>query len=388
MKIDDRIYELISGKLENMLSSEEELELSNWLSEDVEHEKVFAEVKKIRDQAKLLHRNFTPDTENVLKRLKGNRGKKVVFRGWWKYAAILIVPLGIALGLWQGLKREQVVEYRQFSAISTPGTERAILKLLDGKTVLLDSTMKSSLIAQGTDVRIEMDSNRLLRYSPNDSIAVSDVDKNNELIIPKGGEYQIILADGTRVWLNSASKLTFPPYFTGAERRVTLSGEAFFDVAHDDKKPFIVETARMDVKVLGTRFNVNAYEDNEVVSATLVNGSVEVFSGEQQTIRLAPGEQAYGKERELEKREVNVRLYTSWIDGKFMFNNTELEEIAKQISRWYDVQIFFSNENVKKVRFTGAIMKFKPLEDLIRMIEKTSQVRFSVKNKTIVISEE
>ena len=387
MKIDDRIYELISGKLENMLSSEEELELSNWLSEDVEHEKVFAEVKKIRDQAKLLHRNFTPDTENVLKRLKGNRGKKVVFRGWWKYVAILIVPLGIALGLWQGLKREQVVEHRQFSAISTP-TERAILKLLDGETVLLDSTMKSSLIAQGTDVRIEMDSNRLLRYSPNDSIAVSDVDKNNELIIPKGGEYQIILADGTRVWLNSASKLTFPPYFTGAERRVTLSGEAFFDVAHDDKKPFIVETARMDVKVLGTRFNVNAYEDNEVVSATLVNGSVEVFSGEQQTIRLAPGEQAYGKESELEKREVNVRLYTSWIDGKFMFNNTELEEIAKQISRWYDVQIFFSNENVKKVRFTGAIMKFKPLEDLIRMIEKTSQVRFSVKNKTIVISEE
>ena len=182
--------------------------------------------------------------------------------------------------------------------------------------------------------------------------------------------------------------MTFPPYFTGAERRVTLSGEAFFDVAHDDKKPFIVETARMDVKVLGTRFNVNAYEDNEVVSATLVNGSVEVFSGEQQTIRLAPGEQAYGKESELEKREVNVRLYTSWIDGKFMFNNTELEEIAKQISRWYDVQIFFSNENVKKVRFTGAIMKFKPLEDLIRMIEKTSQVRFSVKNKTIVISEE
>ena len=388
MKIDDRIYELISGKLENMLSSEEELELSNWLSEDVEHEKVFAEVKKIRDQAKLLHRNFTPDTENVLKRLKGNRGKKVVFRGWWKYVAILIVPLGIALGLWQGLKREQVVEHRQFSAISTPGTERAILKLLDGETVLLDSTMKSSLIAQGTDVRIEMDSNRLLRYSPNDSIAVSDVDKNNELIIPKGGEYQIILADGTRVWLSSASKLTFPPYFTGAERRVTRSGEAFFDVAHDDKKPFIVETARMDVKVLGTRFNVNAYEDNEVVSATLVNGSVEVFSGEQQTIRLAPGEQAYGKESELEKREVNVRLYTSWIDGKFMFNNTELEEIAKQISRWYDVQIFFSNENVKKVRFTGAIMKFKPLEDLIRMIEKTSQVRFSVKNKTIVISEE
>ena len=387
MKIDDRIYELISGKLENMLSSEEELELSNWLSEDVEHEKVFAEVKKIRDQAKLLHRNFTPDTENVLKRLKGNRGKKVVFRGWWKYVAILIVPLGIALGLWQGLKREQVVEHRQFSAISTPGTERAILKLLDGETVLLDSTMKSSLIAQGTDVRIEMDSNRLLRYSPNDSIAVSDVDKNNELIIPKGGEYQIILADGTRVWLNSASKLTFPPYFTGAERRVTLSGEAFFDVAHDDKKPFIVETARMDVKVLGTRFNVNAYEDNEVVSATLVNGSVEVFSGEQQTIRLAPGEQAYGKESELEKREVNVRLYTSWIDGKFMFNNTELEEIAKQISRWYDVEVVFTHPSLRDAHFTLEIKRYDNISDVLVRIEKTERVKFRVEGNVVTVDE-
>ena len=386
--MDDRIYELISGKLENVLSSEEEQELSSWLSEDVEHGKVFAEIEKIREQAKLLHRDFTPDTENVLKRLKGNRGKKVVFRHWWKYAAIFIVPLGIALGLWQGLKREQVVEHRQFSAISTPGTERAILKLLDGKTVILDSTMTSSLIAQGTNVRIEMDSNRLLRYSPSDSMTILDENKNNELIIPKGGEYQIMLADGTKVWLNSASKLTFPQYFTGNERRVILSGEAFFEVTRDVKKPFIVETARMDVKVLGTRFNVNAYEDNKEVSTTLVNGSVEVSSGDQQTIRLVPGEQAYGEENELEKREVNVRLYTSWIEGKFMFNNTELEEIAKQISRWYDVQIFFSNENVKNVRFTGAIMKFKPLDDLIRMIEKTSQVRFSVKNKTIIISEE
>ena len=114
---------------------------------------------------------------------------------------------------------------------------------------------------------------------------------------------------------------------------------------------------------------------------------MEIISGDQQAFRLVPGEQAYGKENELEKREVNVRLYTSWIDGKFLFNNTELEEIAKQISRWYDVEIFFSSESVKKVRFTGAIVKFKPLEDLVRMIESTSQVRFSVKGRTIVISE-
>lgn len=387
MKIDDRVYELISGKLDDRLSPMEETELSDWLAEDVKHEKIYAEIKKIRDQVKLLHRDFAPDTENVLKRVKRGRGRSIGFRYWWKYAALFILPLGVALILWQGMKNESVEVHRQFSAVSRPGGERAILKLYDGKTVMLDSTMKSSLIAHEANVRIEMDSNHLLRYSSYDSIGITDANKNNELIIPKGGEYQVVLADGTKVWLNSASRLIYPQSFMGKERRVVLSGEAFFDVAHDAERPFIVETSRMNVKVLGTRFNVNDYDDNEKVSTTLVNGSVEIFSGGQQAFRLVPGEQAYGKENELEKREVNVRLYTSWIDGKFLFNNTELEEIAKQISRWYDVEIFFSSENVKKVRFTGAIVKFKPLDDLVRMIESTSQVRFSVKGKTIVISE-
>lgn len=387
MKIDDRVYELISGKLDDRLSPMEETELSDWLAEDVKHEKIYAEIKKIRDQVKLLHRDFTPDTENVLKRVKRGRGRSIGFRYWWKYAALFILPLGVALILWQGMKNESVEVHRQFSAVSRPGGERAILKLYDGKTIMLDSTMKSSLIAHEANVRIEMDSNHLLRYSSYDSIGITDANKNNELIIPKGGEYQVVLADGTKVWLNSASRLIYPQSFMGKERRVVLSGEAFFDVAHDAERPFIVETSRMNVKVLGTRLNVNDYDDNEEVSTTLVNGSVEIFSGGQQAFRLVPGEQAYGKENELEKREVNVRLYTSWIDGKFLFNNTELEEIAKQISRWYDVEIFFSSENVKKVRFTGAIVKFKPLDDLVRMIESTSQVRFSVKGKTIVISE-
>lgn len=387
MKIDDRVYELISGKLDDRLSPMEETELSDWLAEDVKHEKIYAEIKKIRDQVKLLHRDFTPDTENVLKRVKRGRGRSIGFRYWWKYAALFILPLGVALILWQGMKNESVEVHRQFSAVSRPGGERAILKLYDGKTIMLDSTMKSSLIAHEANVRIEMDSNHLLRYSSYDSIGITDANKNNELIIPKGGEYQVMLADGTKVWLNSASRLIYPQSFMGKERRVVLSGEAFFDVAHDAERPFIVETSRMNVKVLGTRFNVNDYDDNEEVSTTLVNGSVEIVSGGQQAFRLVPGEQAYGKENELEKREVNVRLYTSWIDGKFLFNNTELEEIAQQISRWYDVEIFFSSENVKKVRFTGAIVKFKPLDDLVRMIESTSQVRFSVKGKTIVISE-
>ena len=385
MKIDDRIYELISGKLDDHLSPMEEAELSSWLAEDVGHEEVYAEIKKIRDQVKLLHRDFAPDTENVLKRVKRGRGRQIGFRYWWKYAALFILPLGVALVLWQGMKNEPVGVHRQFSAVSRPGGERAILKLYDGKTVMLDSTMKSSLIAHEANVRIEMDSNHLLRYSSHDSIGMANVNKNNELIIPKGGEYQVMLADGTKVWLNSASRLIYPQSFMGKERRVVLSGEAFFDVAHDAERPFIVETSRMNVKVLGTRFNVNDYDDNEEVSTTLVNGSVEIVSGGQQAFRLVPGEQAYGKENELEKREVNVRLYTSWIDGKFLFNNTELEEIAKQISRWYDVEFVFDDEEIKDYKFSGFIPRYESITNLFEILEQSANVSFVRKEDKKVI---
>ena len=387
MKIEDRVYELISGKLDDVLSEEEERESSGWLEADGEHRVIFDEMRRLPEQAKMSRREFNPDVEGTLRRLKVRGGKRIGLHAWWKYAAMFVLPLGIAFALWQGLKEKKIVLHRQFGEVARPGAERAVLKLFDGKTVVLDSTSGNMLIARGENVRVEVDSNRLLRYSREDTVVTSREERKNELIVPRGGEYQIVLADGTQVWLNSATKLIFPQNFTGKERRVVLSGEAFFEVARDENKPFIVETSRMDVKVLGTRFNVNAYTDNEMVSTTLVDGSVEVASGTQKPITLVPGEQAYGEAGELEKREVNVRLYTSWIDGRFMFNNVELEEIAKQISRWYDVEIFFTNENVKKIRFTGGMVKFKPLDDLIRMIESTSSVCFSVKGRTIVISE-
>ena len=128
MKIDDRVYELISGKLDDRLSPMEETELSSWLTEDVKHEEVYAEIKKIRDRAKLLHRDFVPDMENVLKRVKRGRERQISFRHWWKYVALFVLPLGVALVLWQGMKNEPVKEHRQFSAVSRPGGERAILK--------------------------------------------------------------------------------------------------------------------------------------------------------------------------------------------------------------------------------------------------------------------
>ena len=383
MKIEDRVYELISGKLDDVLSEEEERELSGWLEADGEHRVIFDEMRRLHEQAKLLRREFNPDVEGTLRRLKVRGGKRIGLHAWWKYAAMFVLPLGIAFALWQGLKEEKIVLHRQFGEVARPGAERAVLKLFDGKTVVLDSTSGNMLIARGENVRVEVDSNRLLRYSREDTVVTSREERKNELIVPRGGEYQIVLADGTRVWLNSATKLIFPQNFTGKERRVMLSGEAFFDVARDESKPFIVETSRMDVKVLGTRFNVNAYTDNEVVSTTLVDGSVEVASGTQKPITLVPGEQAYGEAGELEKREVNIRLYTSWIDGRFMFNNVELEEIAKQISRWYDVEVVFENEDLRQLEFSGNLDRYEDIGKFFKLFELGANVEFAIGNKVI-----
>ena len=384
MKIDDRVYELISGKLDDRLSPMEETELSDWLAEDVKHEKIYAEIKKIRDQVKLLHRDFTPDTENVLKRVKRGRGRSIGFRYWWKYAALFILPLGVALILWQGMKNESVEVHRQFSAVSRPGGERAILKLYDGKTIMLDSTMKSSLIAHEANVRIEMDSNHLLRYSSYDSFGITDANKNNELIIPKGGEYQVVLADGTKVWLNSASRLIYPQSFMGKERRVVLSGEAFFDVAKSGT-PFNVELNGFEVKVLGTRFNINAYEGETRFETTLERGSVEI-NVKGKMLLMEPGEQAViTNTGELSKQKVDVSLYTAWKDGYFVFEDERLEDVMNTVARWYDVNLFYQNPGVKEIRINGNISRYKDFSVLLEKIEKLDIVHFNIKGNDITV---
>lgn len=388
MEIEDYVYDLILGKLNDVLTPEEEADLVRWLAKTPEHELVFQEIEKFQKQVKGVRQDFHPDIENLLERLKReNRRKREVLPAWCRYAALFLLPLGIAFCLWNGMNREgKVEESRQFADVAHPGYEKAFLKLADGQLVVLDGITKDSLITEGNGVRVKTDSNRWLQYLIDSSVSLQGL-QQHELIVPRGGEYQLVLSDGTKVWLNASSRLSFPQSFLEKERRVKLSGEAFFEVARDVHRPFIVETSKMDVKVLGTRFNINAYEENREVYTTLVSGSVDIFSNKNLPLRLMPGEQAYSQSGRVEKKEVEAHLYTSWVDGKFIFRDTDLAEIAKQISRWYDVDIFFANERVKKIRFTGAIVKFKPMEELIGMIESTSSVRFSVKKGTIVISE-
>lgn len=386
--ITDRIHELVAGRLNGELSPQEDFELTKLLERYSECRELFEQLREIHQNAKMLGQKFEPDVERALMQVKKGRktGRRLRFRSLLRYAAILLLPLcvvGVLYFLHED-KRE-VVSNRNFSEVSIPGSSKAVLLLGNGRQIFLENTLSDTLIITEQGALISADSNHVLSYKC-DLPESPKVAGWNTLSVPRGGEYRLLLADGTEVWLNSSSTLTFPEFFAGHERRVKLSGEAFFEVSKDTEHPFIVEVDRMEIKVLGTKFNINSYGSEGNVYTTLVEGCVEVRNTGH-SLQLDPGEQACGDSFGLTKKEVNIAPYVSWRDGKFTFRNTNLEEICGQLSRWYDLNIFFSSEAARNIRFTGAILKFRPLEDVVRMIEETSSVRFSVKNKTIVISE-
>lgn len=381
--IPERIHELMALMLDGEQTTAEEREFGDWLSQNSAHEAVWHDYQKLHRELESLKMSFHTDVEFSLHRVKRIR-RHLIFRRWVGWAAIFVLPLVIGLWLWlSGSFQEDI--HRQFGQIASPGTDKAILQMANGRKVMLGAG-SDSVILVGNGTVIRNDSGKMLSYRIDSNSLTNEV-KMNKLIVPRGGEYRLTLCDGTRVWLNSSTVLSFPQVFTGDTRRVHLSGEAYFEVTPDASHPFIVSVSDLEVKVLGTSFDVADYGDEEVVRTTLVTGSVELYAAGYAPRMLVPGEQGrLGKEGwEIEK--VDVEQYTSWIDGRFVFRNTTLEEICRQISRWYDVDVFFSSEVIKKVRFTGVMLRFDPLENMIRMIETTSDVRFCVKGKTIVISE-
>ena len=206
----------------------------------------------------------------------------------------------------------------------------------------------------------------------------------NTLSVPRSTEYQVQLSDGTRVWLNSESELRYPVDFVSTERKVFLRGEAYFQVAKDTNKPFRVVVNDMMVEALGTGFNINAYQDDNCLRTTLVEGKVRVsYSDTRQECILVPGEQAVLKEGVLTSGQVNVDDIIAWKKGRFVFSDMPLETIANQLERWYDVEIRFDDTVAKYYRFTGVMKRYNELEQVLGLIEETTNVRFKVEGRQV-----
>lgn len=251
-----------------------------------------------------------------------------------------------------------------------------------GEVVPLKRDVKEVIVAD-TVLRVTNEGNTLVY-----SVMQGEVqeDTYNVLTVPVGGEFRVILSDGTMVFLNSGSELRYPEAFRDGQREVFLKGEAWFEVAKDSVRPFRVHAGEMDVRVLGTSFNVKAYERMESIATTLVTGSVEVTCNDE-SFRIVPGEQfEYRKGLKLASvREVDTELYTSWKDGYYKFRQASLEEIMTTLSVWYGLEVFYQNEEAKRLEFTGKVKRYEDVGNLLRKFEQTENVVFNRKGNNVII---
>ena len=211
----------------------------------------------------------------------------------------------------------------------------------------------------------------------------------NKVIVPTGGEYNLILSDGTTVYLNAESKIEFPVKFSGKERVVTLEGEAYFQVAASKKHPFIVKTKDMDVLVTGTEFNVKAYPDELNVQTTLLKGNVSVFTGfgKKEEVGIIPAQQAQWnrKKAALEVREVDPALFMAWRNGQFIFRQDRLEDIMRTLARWYDVEVVYLDESIKDMAFAGKLDRSEDITPILNVLRATDKLTVEVNGKRIVL---
>ena len=264
-----------------------------------------------------------------------------------------------------------------------PGGNRARLTLANGTVIVLDSTQNGMLTHQGGSRVLKMNGGKLA-YSMTDQGNPQAV-VYNTITTPRGGSYQLVLADGSKVWLNAASSLRFPTSFNGRARTVELKGEAYFEIAENKDRPFQVKAEQMRVAVLGTRFNVKAYPDEPFIQATLLQGAVNVM-GAKNKLFLKPGQQAqlFKAGGAMHKQWTDTAVAVAWKNGGFSFDNTSIYDIMRQISRWYDVDIRY--EDSVQVRLNGHISRTADVAKVFKILALTREVRFEIQGRKIVVS--
>lgn len=379
-------WSLLKPSLVSRINESEQQLLREWLEESPEHRDLYRNMKVfltdreafLPDEERLSH--FKADYE---KRLQGTRYRHRLhyFSQTLTVAASLLVVCGLALFVWLQSGENGPLKTVQEKNVILPGSSKALLVTNEGKTIQLNSEVQEVVIAG--DMKVKNDADALI-YS--ESGIRTEQYEENQLIIPRGGEYSVQLADGTRVWLNSASELKYPVQFSGKQRRVYLKGEAYFQVAHDSEKAFIVVTDEIEVKVYGTEFNINTRAAG-YVQTTLVRGSVSVRTAGLQEHMLEPDQMAqfHRGTGKIDVLNVDVNNYIGWKSGVYVFENRTIEQIMEELSLWYDVEVFFKSNGARNQRFSGSLPRYREIESMLAVIEKTSHVGFEVRGKTIVV---
>ncbi len=352
-----------------------------WIEEDQENRNVFERIcnEKNLNAANLSFKVYNSDLalQKVKNELRRTHTISPVrkLQKWVAGVAAIIALIGFAVYFFKtpaNLKKDQVITTLSAREIK-PGKNAAILSFADGEKIEL-SEVQSGLVMDASQVK----------YNDGSPVSALNGAKLLTITTPRGGTYQVRLSDGTRVWLNAASSLTYlPALMVNGERRVKLLGEAYFEVTKDKTHPFVVESAGQQVTVFGTHFNINSYQDEQDTKTTLVEGSIKVND-----VILKPSQQSVmtSHTNRLEVKEVDPSLAVAWKDGKFRCRREKLESLLRKVGRWYDVDIVYENEAAKQQTFSGTLSKADNFEKVLKRIALTGEANFKVEGRSVIVT--
>lgn len=385
-----RIAGLIAKKIQGEISVEEEFQLERWLNDNPENISTYNKLCDPEYREKLIQGRRKYDTKSaglkVFEQYNKSKQRKRLVR-------IVRVAAAIFLPLLMSVFYFTIDGSEDYIAEIAPEKPKATLVLADGSKIdLLKNSNKN--INVNNKIFASNSGNKLIyrkskRKHNNTTVISNNKLSFNSIVTPEKGEYMVQLDDGTKVWLNSMSTLRYPVAFVGKKRNVYLDGEAYFEVAHNTKMPFIVNLkSDVGVEVLGTSFNVKSIKSEDGIQTTLVEGSVRLNKADKELTLLKPGQQAnYSvKHNKMEVSEVRTEIITAWKDGLYLFRDERLEDIMVNISKWYDIEVEFINQSLKEIRFSGSLSKEDKLLETLEMFEKTNKLKFKADGKTIVFT--
>jgi transmembrane sensor len=392
------IASLIVGDMQNKLSTDERQELNAWLQENGDnyllYEELMDEEKLGNDLNELHNYDHTQAYEKLSQKIFAGEvtGKRVYFRIWWYTAAalLLLVAGGIAYFALnkpqKAILPQSTVVAQKKSPGTPPDTKKAVLILADGSNIPLNEIINGNIAKQG-HVTIQKNQNGQLEYKS--SGAASSKAGSNILRTPRGGEYQVLLEDGTKIWLNSASTLQFPVHFNDDDRRVVLTGEAYFEIAKavnpktNHKKSFIVSVDNMEVQAIGTAFNISAYKEDDRSQTTVVEGLVKVNRNNHSNM-VQPGKKLIAGDSTVTIEDADIKQEIAWKNGEFVFRNTSLKMVMNELGRWYDMDVVYA-PGVPSLHFSGEVQRESDITKVLQMLEYTGGVTFTISKRIITV---
>lgn len=374
-KLDERLLRYL---LEEMETSERE-EVEAWMEENDQNRNYFRDFQKTH--LELLWSVQARETRTDFNTFRRKLRKPLSVKLWYRVAAVVV--LMVSIGGWFVWSESSKNEWLTRNEMIQPGKVQAKLYLSSGAAVEIGGEARDLKEQDGTSIKVSETGK--LSYEKESANGSSKV-VMNRVEVPRGGEFSLVLEDGTQVWLNAESELRYPIHFRGEERVVYLKGEAYFNVVKNSDAAFLVQVDEFTVKVYGTEFNVNAYEADRV-ETVLTQGSVSMRCGDEE-VMLKPNQKgAYFKsDGTMRVEDVNVLSYVAWKNGDFIFKDESLESIMNKLARWYDLDVFYQNKELKEIRLSGNLKRYKDVQDLFNAFEKISEARIKVDGRTVVVS--